>query len=223
MGLGGDGNNPAGPPEETAGNTTENDTGDPTSGKEKTTAGSDTRSMSVSGESLYALLNLNRGASDEEIKKAYRKQALRYHPDKNRDDPTAEDKFKEINRAHKVLTDEKKRQIYDEYGSLGLYIADTVGDDYVGLYFMFNSKCFKITTIICFVVTGCCCCCCCFFCFCGCCGLCSKCKPQSDEEDGVLVDTEYGSTDGGDTKEPVRNQPEASGGVNNEVFAMPKP
>lgn len=45
MGLGGDGNNPAGPPEETAGNTTENDTGDPTSGKEKTTAGSDTRSM----------------------------------------------------------------------------------------------------------------------------------------------------------------------------------
>ncbi|XP_030849080.1 dnaJ homolog subfamily C member 5B-like [Strongylocentrotus purpuratus] len=129
MGLGGDGNNTAGPPEETEKNATENDTGDPssTSGKEKTTLGWDIRSMSVSGESLYAKLNLNKGASEEEIKKAYRKEALRHHPDKNRDDPSAGDRFKEINRAHRILTDENKRQVYDKYGTLGLYLVDNFG------------------------------------------------------------------------------------------------
>ncbi|XP_030845289.1 dnaJ homolog subfamily C member 5-like [Strongylocentrotus purpuratus] len=203
MGLGGDGDNPADTPEETAENATENDTGDPssTSGKEKTTAGSDTRSMRYCCCFILYL------------------QALRYDPDWNRNDSTADDKFKEINRAHKVLTDEKKRQIYDKYGSFGLFISDTVGDDNIWFYVMLNSKCFEITTIICFLATGCCFCCC---CFCGCFGLCSECQPKSDEEDGDLTDIEGGRTGGGDSREPVRNQPEASG-VNNEVFAMPEP
>ncbi|XP_041466573.1 dnaJ homolog subfamily C member 5-like [Lytechinus variegatus] len=220
MGLGGNEKNHEAPPPEEAERNVGGDGGNGDSstspGNDKTKTGSDTRSMSVSGESLYALLNLKKGATEEEIKKAYRKQALKYHPDKNRDDPTAEDKFKEINRAHKVLMDEKKRKIYDEYGSMGLYIADTVGDDYVGLYFMFDSKCFKITSVICCIVTGCCCCCCCFFCFCGCCGLCSKCRPSDDDDD--VSDVE-GSDEEDDR--PISTQPQAAQGVENVVFAMP--
>ena len=53
--------------------------------------------------------------------------------------------FKEINRAHKVLNDEKKKQIYDEYGSFGLYIAEQIGEENVDLYFLVNSKCFRVS------------------------------------------------------------------------------
>merc|ERR1711944_266393 len=60
-----------------------------------------------------------RGASDEEIKKAYRKLALKYHPDKNQS-VGAEEKFKEIGEAYDVLSDSKKKQIYDQYGEEGL-------------------------------------------------------------------------------------------------------
>jgi molecular chaperone DnaJ len=65
----------------------------------------------------YAVLGIERSASPEEIKKAYRKQALKYHPDKNPGDPKAEAKFKEVSEAYEVLNDEKKRQIYDQYGA----------------------------------------------------------------------------------------------------------
>lgn len=65
----------------------------------------------------YNILGLNRGASADEIKKAYRKAALKYHPDKNPGDPSAEKKFKEISEAYEVLSDDKKRQIYDQYGA----------------------------------------------------------------------------------------------------------
>ena len=58
--------------------------------------------------------------------------------------PPSSFQFKEINRAHKVLTDEKKRQIYDKYGSFGLFISDTVGDDNLWFYAMLNSKCFEV-------------------------------------------------------------------------------
>ena len=66
---------------------------------------------------FYAVLGIARGASQEEIKKAYRKNALKYHPDKNAGDPQAEKKFKEISEAYEILSDEKKRQIYDQYGA----------------------------------------------------------------------------------------------------------
>lgn len=66
-------------------------------------------------ESLYETLGVSKGASSDEIKKAYRKLARKYHPDINKD-PGAEDKFKEINAAYEILSDEKKRAQYDQYG-----------------------------------------------------------------------------------------------------------
>ncbi|MGH7771302.1 MAG: molecular chaperone DnaJ [Candidatus Binatia bacterium] len=64
----------------------------------------------------YELLGLNRSASGEEIKKAYRKLALKYHPDRNPGDKQAEEKFKEISEAYQVLTDPEKRVQYDQFG-----------------------------------------------------------------------------------------------------------
>jgi len=64
----------------------------------------------------YQVLGLSKGATKEEIKKAYRKLAVKYHPDKNPDNSDAEKKFKEISEAYEVLSDEKKRQMYDQYG-----------------------------------------------------------------------------------------------------------
>jgi curved DNA-binding protein len=65
----------------------------------------------------YKVLGVDRAASDEEIKKTYRKLALKYHPDKNPDNPEAEAKFKDINEAYEVLGDTKKRAKYDQLGS----------------------------------------------------------------------------------------------------------
>lgn len=65
----------------------------------------------------YEALELSRSASPEEIKKAYRKKALKYHPDRNQGDAQAEKKFKEISEAYEVLSDDKKKQIYDQYGA----------------------------------------------------------------------------------------------------------
>lgn len=68
-----------------------------------------------------------------------RKLALRYHPDKNPDNPEAAEKFKELNSAHAVLSDLTKRKIYDSYGSLGLYVAQQFGEDNVNTYFMLST------------------------------------------------------------------------------------
>jgi curved DNA-binding protein len=65
----------------------------------------------------YQTLGVNKTANQEEIKKAYRKLAREYHPDVNPDDPNAEEKFKDINEAYQVLSDEEKRQKYDRFGS----------------------------------------------------------------------------------------------------------
>ena len=66
---------------------------------------------------LYKILDLDRGASTEEIKKAYRKFAMKYHPDRNAGDKDAEAKFKEVNEAYSTLSDSGKRQQYDTFGS----------------------------------------------------------------------------------------------------------
>jgi curved DNA-binding protein len=65
---------------------------------------------------LYDVLGVSRGASQDDIRKAYRKLAKKFHPDMNPGDRKAEDKFKEITAAHEVLSDEKKRKLYDEFG-----------------------------------------------------------------------------------------------------------
>jgi curved DNA-binding protein len=65
----------------------------------------------------YKVLGVGRTASADEIRKAYRKLAMQYHPDKNPGDKKAEEKFKEINEAYQVLSDEKKRARYDQLGS----------------------------------------------------------------------------------------------------------
>ncbi|CAO5674957.1 MAG: Chaperone protein DnaJ [Holosporales bacterium] len=70
----------------------------------------------MSKKDFYALLGVNQSATQDEIKKAYRKAALKYHPDKNPGDKTAEQKFREVTEAYEVLSDQNKRSAYDQYG-----------------------------------------------------------------------------------------------------------
>lgn len=69
----------------------------------------------------YEILGLKKGASPEEIKKAFRKLAIKFHPDKNPGDKKAEDRFKEINEAYAVLSDPEKKSQYDQFGSTGFH------------------------------------------------------------------------------------------------------
>ncbi|MAV58946.1 MAG: molecular chaperone DnaJ [Candidatus Marinimicrobia bacterium] len=68
----------------------------------------------------YDILGINKSSSDDEIKKAYRKIAIKYHPDKNPDNKSAEEKFKEAAEAYSVLSDSEKRQRYDQFGHAGV-------------------------------------------------------------------------------------------------------
>ena len=69
---------------------------------------------------FYEILGVNRDASDEEIKKSYRKMAMKHHPDRNPDNPAAEEKFKECKEAYEILSDGQKRAAYDQYGHAGV-------------------------------------------------------------------------------------------------------
>lgn len=81
---------------------------------------------------FYEILGISHTASQDEIKKAYRKNALKYHPDRNAENPQSEKKFKEISEAYEVLSDEKKRQIYDQYGADALRGATGAGGSHGG-------------------------------------------------------------------------------------------
>ena len=76
--------------------------------------------MAQEKRDYYEVLGVSKTATDAEIKKAYRKLAMKYHPDYNPGDKAAEEKFKEINEANEILSDPKKRQLYDQYGFAGV-------------------------------------------------------------------------------------------------------
>ena len=71
--------------------------------------------MAAKGD-YYEILGVSHSTSEEDVKKAYRKLALRYHPDRNPGDKTAEERFKEVSEAYQVLSDPDKRSQYDRYG-----------------------------------------------------------------------------------------------------------
>ena len=76
--------------------------------------------MPASKRDYYEVLGVDKKASNDDIKKAYRKLAIKYHPDKNQGDKAAEEKFKEATEAYEILIDEKKRSMYDQFGHAGV-------------------------------------------------------------------------------------------------------
>ena len=101
----------------------------------------------MSQRDYYEVLGVSKNASDDEIKKAYRKLAIKYHPDKNPGDKEAEAKFKEINEAHDVLSDKQKRARYDQFGHAGVGGAGggfgSAGNPFEGGNFNFNGQSFN--------------------------------------------------------------------------------
>ncbi|RLB20738.1 MAG: J domain-containing protein, partial [Deltaproteobacteria bacterium] len=89
----------------------------------------------MAGKDYYKILGVSKGASPEEIKKAYRKLALKYHPDRNKGDKAAETKFKEINEAYAVLSDPEKRKQYDTFGAEGFHSRFSQEDIFRGFDF----------------------------------------------------------------------------------------
>ncbi|KAH9384221.1 hypothetical protein HPB48_026214 [Haemaphysalis longicornis] len=181
------------------------------------------RKLSTSGHSLYETLGIPKTSTTEDIKRTYRRLALKYHPDKNLGNPEAAEKFKEINLAHSILTDQTKRSIYDSYGSLGLFVAEQVGEDNVNTYFVLTSRWCKALFLLCGMITGCylCCCCCCGcnFCF-------GKCRPKEEAGDYANLHEELDTGAEGQPGPVVTAQPTAStklGAPGSVLIAMTLP
>src|SRR5919199_4990736 len=83
-------------------------------------------------EDFYKVLGVDRKAKPEEIKKAYRRLARKYHPDVNPGDKAAEERFKLVTEAHDVLSDPKKRQVYDRFGQYSDNLADAAAKGAAG-------------------------------------------------------------------------------------------
>ena len=91
----------------------------------------------------YEVLGISKSASDDEIKKAFRKLAIKFHPDKNPGDKEAETKFKEANEAYEVLRDKQKRQRYDQFGHAGVGGDGGAGNPFQNGNFNFNGQSFQ--------------------------------------------------------------------------------
>ena len=74
----------------------------------------------MSKRDYYEVLGVGRDADDGELKKSYRRLAMKFHPDRNPDDPDAEEKFKEASEAYEILTDSERRQAYNQFGHAGV-------------------------------------------------------------------------------------------------------
>ena len=90
-------------------------------------------------QDYYEVLGVSKSATADEIKHAFRKMAMQYHPDRNPDDKAAEQKFKEINEAYEVLKDDQKRAAYDRYGKAA-FEGGMGGSNPFGGGFGFNAE-----------------------------------------------------------------------------------
>src|SRR6267154_5415834 len=88
---------------------------------------------------LYEVLGVERGASQADLKKAYRRLAQQFHPDKNPEDKAAEDKFKEAANAYQILSDEEQRAAYDRYGFDGLRGRGSAGPGFSNVEDIFSA------------------------------------------------------------------------------------
>lgn len=192
--------------------------------------------LSTAGESMYVVLGVEKAsATQEAIRKAYYKLALKYHPDKNPGNPEAQEKFVEIKNAHVVLSDENKKEIYDQMGSRGLNYAEMVGDEnFIKVMRIYKSTCTKVTALVCCISTGCC-----FFCCCFCCCFnfcCGKCKPKApegeedmnpDELEQIITDQPKKSDANNSAANNVQPQSGKENGANNGqapvIIALPPP
>ena len=89
----------------------------------------------MASKDYYEMLGVSKNASDEEIKRAYRKLAMKYHPDRNPNKKEAEERFKELNEAYAVLSDKEKRKQYDTFGKEGFHQRFTQEDIFRGFDF----------------------------------------------------------------------------------------